>query len=450
MKRFYRRPVWAVVTLSLIAALALTPAASASGGGGDSGERSYLVTIENLTAGQPFTPPVAVTHHPRTGIFSPGDAASPELQGLAENGNVPGLAAALQADPRVDEIVVADSTGPVLPGASVTFEITSAPSRRQLSIAAMLICTNDGFAGLDSLRLPREHGEPTVVYADGYDAGTEVNTEDFDDLVPPCGPLTGVDSMGAGSGMSDPALAEGEDIEDHDGIDGVADLDPAVHDFDGPVAKITITRTDGLRVYEVAVRNLTDGQPFTPPVIITHGHDFDLFDVGDEAGDAVQGLAENGNVPGVVAAVEGREDVSHVFAAGAPVLPGGDAVFTVNAYPGARRITVASMLICTNDGFTGLDSARLPRWLGETATYTARGYDAGTEVNTEDFDDLVPPCGPLTGVDSMGAGTGMTDPTLAEDGEIRRHRGVAGSGDLVPSIHDWNGASIEVSITRVG
>ena len=384
------------------------------------------MTIENLTSGQPFTPPVAATHHRRTEIFSPGDEASEAVQGLAENGDVPGLVAALQADPRVDEIVVADANGPVLPGASVSFEITSERSRNRLSIAAMLICTNDGFAGIDSLRLPRKHGEPTVVYADGYDAGTELNTEDFDDLVPPCGPLTGVDPMGAGTGMSNPALAEDEEIDGHDGIEGVADLDPAIHDWDGPVAKITITRTDGLRVYEVAVRNLTSGQPFTPPVIITHGHDFDLFDVGDEASSAIQGLAENGDVPGVVAAAEGQEDVSHVLAAPVPVFPGGDGVYTVNAYPSANRITVASMLICTNDGFTGLDSKRLPRRVGQSVTYAGRGYDAGTELNTEDFDDLVPPCGPLTGVDSMGAGTGMTNPALAEDGEITRHAGVAG------------------------
>jgi Spondin_N len=449
MQRFYRRPFWAVITLSLIAAFAGTSAAAASGGGG-SDERTYLVTIENLTAGQPFTPPVAVTHNRRTGVFSPGEAASAGIQGLAENGDVPSLVAELQADPRVDEIVVADANGPVLPGGSVTFEITAERGRRRLSVASMLICTNDGFAGLDSLRLPGARGKQTVAYADGYDAGTEINTEDFDDLVPPCGPLTGVDSMGAGTGMSNPALAEAGVIAHHGGITGAADLQPDLHGFTSPVAKITITRIDGAAVYEVDIENESDGQPFTPPVVVTHRRGFDLFTVGDEANGAIQGLAENGDVPGVVAAVEGRRGVSGVYVDNGPVLPDGETTLTVYAQPGARRITLASMLICTNDGFTGLDGERLPRWVGESVEYEANGYDAGTEINTEDFDDIVPPCGPLTGVDSMGAGTGMSNPALAEGGVIAHHGGITGAADLIPDLHGWDDPIMEVTITRVG
>ncbi len=449
MQRFYRRPVWAVIALSLFTALAGTTNAAASGGG-RSGERTYLVTIENLTAGQPFTPPVAVTHNRRTDVFSPGDAASPGIRGLAENGDVPGLVAELRADRRVDEIVVADANGPVLPGGSVTFEITAERNRRQLSIATMLICTNDGFAGLDSLRLPGARGKQTIVYADAYDAGTEINTEDFDDLVPPCGPLTGVDSMGAGTGTSNPALAEDGVIAHHAGITGAADLFPDLHGFAGPVAKITITRIDGAAVYEVEIENESDGQPFTPPVVVTHRRAFDLFTVGHEAGAAVRGLAENGDVPGLVAAIEGRRGVSGVFAAAGPVLPDEETTLTVYAQPGARRITLASMLICTNDGFTGLDGERLPRRIGESVEYEANGYDAGTEINTEDFGDLVPPCGPLTGVDSMGAGTGMSNPALAEDGVIAHHAGVTGAADLLPDLHGWDDPVMEVTITRVG
>ena len=43
------------------------------------------------------------------------------------------------------------------------------------------------------------------------------------------------------------------------------------------------------------------------------------------------------------------------------------------------------------------------------------GYDAGTELNTEDFADIVPPCQGLIGVSSEDGGTGMSDPSLAED-----------------------------------
>lgn len=247
MQGSYRRPVWVAIALALVAALT-TPAVAAasgseaSGSEGNGSDRVYLVTVENLTSGQPFTPPVAATHHRRTGMFTVGDPASNAIQGLAENGDVPGLVAELQADPRVDQIVVADAEGPVLPGGSVSFEITASGGHRRLSIASMLICTNDGFTGLDGARLPRHVGDEVEYETGGYDAGTEIDTEDFDDLVPPCGPLTGVDSMGAGTAMSDPALAEGGVITTHSGIAGVADLIPAIHDFDDDVLEVEITR----------------------------------------------------------------------------------------------------------------------------------------------------------------------------------------------------------------
>ena len=50
-------------------------------------EFTYKVTITNLTPGQPFTPPVLVTHSKETGIFTIGEATSVEIQAIAENGN---------------------------------------------------------------------------------------------------------------------------------------------------------------------------------------------------------------------------------------------------------------------------------------------------------------------------------------------------------------------------
>ena len=74
-----------------------------------------------------------------------------------------------------------------------------------------------------------------------YDAGTEVNTESFSDIVPPCQLLSGLTPMG-GSGMSDPGLAEGGVIHHHAGISGGADLDPAFHGWGNPVGSIVVTR----------------------------------------------------------------------------------------------------------------------------------------------------------------------------------------------------------------
>jgi hypothetical protein len=52
----------------------------------------------------------------------------------------------------------------------------------------------------------------------------------------------------------------------------------------------------------------------------------------------------------------------------------GDSVtLTVDADEGAKFLSFASMLICTNDGFTGVNSLRLPKDVGETVTVRSAG-----------------------------------------------------------------------------
>ncbi|CAN5691212.1 spondin domain-containing protein [soil metagenome] len=206
----------------------------------------YEVTVENLTAGQPFTPPLIATHRPSTRMFSVGQAASLGVQEIAENGNLAPLMAALQADRHVADFAAlfGPTVPPVLGGESVTGQLRANLGATRLSWVSMLVCTNDGFTGSNSVRLPLHLGESIMLYTNGYDAGTEINTESFDDLVPPCGPLTGVDSQGRGTGESNPALAEGGVIHHHPGIHGNADLIPAIHGWIDPVARVTITRVE--------------------------------------------------------------------------------------------------------------------------------------------------------------------------------------------------------------
>lgn len=207
---------------------------------------SYEVTITNLTDGQPLTPPVIATHRPSTSMFTVGEPASFELKEIAENGNLPPMVMALNNDKHVSNTVVAvaGDPPPLLPGQSVTVSIDESLGGKFLSFASMLICTNDGFTGLDTVRLPQIVGETITFHSDAYDAGTEINTEDFADMVPPCPLLTGVESNDPGTGMSDPSLAENGVIHHHDGIQGIADLDQAIHDWTNPVVEVVITRID--------------------------------------------------------------------------------------------------------------------------------------------------------------------------------------------------------------
>ena len=209
----------------------------------------YEVTIINLTSGQPLTPPVIVTHKKATGIFSVGSSASFGIQQIAENGANGPLLAALGLDKHVFDVttgmtplVPAGTPGSAMFGDTVTLTITSAKGAKYLSFATMLICTNDGFTGLDTMRLPKKVGDTVTVSTVGYDAGTEMNTEDFADIVPPCQGLIGITSPDAGTGMTNPALAQGGVIMVHAGIMGGVDLVPGVHGWVDPVAMVIITR----------------------------------------------------------------------------------------------------------------------------------------------------------------------------------------------------------------
>ena len=215
--------VGVVVAVLALAAVAASPAAGQQ-------NVTYNVTIENLTSGQPFTPPVVAAHTSGMDAFEVGQAASAEVQAIAENGNNDPLVALLSGSAAV--LDSATGTAPVKPGESATITV-EAPAGSLLSVVFMLICTNDGFSGVDSMTLPASGSES--VDSNAYDAGTEMNTEDFDNMVPPCSNLTGV-----GTGETDPALAEGGVIAAHPGIQGGTDLTVADHGWTDPVARITV------------------------------------------------------------------------------------------------------------------------------------------------------------------------------------------------------------------
>ena len=216
------------------------------------GGSTYRVTISNLTAGQPFTPPVLATHNGKTGIFTLGAETSAELQQIAENGNNGPLVNLLSGDANV-RAVVSGMLPPIVPAndlggqmfsSSKTLEIWAGGNAKYLSIVSMLICTNDGFMGVDTVRLP---SRKRTVFAVAYDARTERNTEVYAHMVPPCQALIeGIVPPVGGTGMSndpmDANLPEDGIIIPHAGINGGADLSPQVHGWGDPVAKIVIER----------------------------------------------------------------------------------------------------------------------------------------------------------------------------------------------------------------
>ena len=157
--------------VAFVSALAMAPAASVAK---DHHGPRFEVSITNLTRGQQFTPFLVVTHRPGVHLFNLGAPASAELSALAEEGNTAPLTAALSMLPDVSDIV--SGAGLTNPGATTTLFVDGGRSFGHLSLAAMLIPTNDGFVALDSVPLP--HGSATATYyAMAFDAGSERNDE---------------------------------------------------------------------------------------------------------------------------------------------------------------------------------------------------------------------------------------------------------------------------------
>lgn len=202
---------------------------------------TYRVTVHNMTGAlQPLSPPPVAIHNPAVSLYELGEPASVGVERIAEGGNFGPMVSALEGTNQVFDVGVA-GTGPFLPGTSESVEVSGPPGLR-LSLVAMLGCTNDGFTGLNSVRLPKRVGATLTYYGEVYDAGTELNTEATTELVPGCVAASG----GSGGASGDqPAAAEGGVIRVHPGIDADTDGDDILdtrHQWTNPVSKVVIER----------------------------------------------------------------------------------------------------------------------------------------------------------------------------------------------------------------
>jgi hypothetical protein len=196
-------------------------------------EYNYSITLTNLTYAQPLSP-VVVTLHGDTKMWQVGQSASAALEKLAEGGDNTDLIAL------ASNMATTTSEGPVPPGASVTLDITTTePSATYLTVATMLVNTNDAFSGLtgidiSTLTLNQQKSWQLNV----YDAGTEQNNEAIGTIPGPADGGVGYDAT-----RNDIDL-----VSYHSGVvskdDGLSSsVLTQAHRFDNPAVKLTITRT---------------------------------------------------------------------------------------------------------------------------------------------------------------------------------------------------------------
>jgi len=192
----------------------------------------------------------------------------------------------------------------------------------------------------------------------------------------------------------------------------------------------------GVRTYQVTIENTATGfQPLSPGGVVVHNKRVDVWSTGSPASAALAAVAEDADLPIFVDTYSAARGVrSASVGGGAPFGPGESVTFEVE---GRRndRISIVSMLVNTNDAFTGIDSVRLRN---REQVFEVGAYDGGTEVNNE-LGAFIP--GPV----------GNSPFERAPEGAlITPHAGVLGGGDLDPAVHGWEGPVATITITPLG
>jgi hypothetical protein len=208
----------------------------------------FDVQITNLTNGIFFTPFLVAAHPAGNNLFMSGQPASANLQAMAEGGDTAGLLADVTA---LGATVSDNPAGGLLaPASSTTFSMnTDGTTNDRLSVVAMLLPTNDAFAGLNAVEIPTVAGTYTFDVA-AYDAGTEAN----DELItgggmPGAAGIPADPGMLTGTGGSGAAMTDANPnvhihrgaLGDTDATGGSSDLDSRVHRWLNPVIRVTIT-----------------------------------------------------------------------------------------------------------------------------------------------------------------------------------------------------------------
>jgi archaellum component FlaF (FlaF/FlaG flagellin family) len=382
------------------------------------GTKTYEVTVTNITTSKQGLSPLVIATHPASShAWQMGQPASKGLELIAEEGMPDMLASELQGV----ATDVATTKAHLLPGDSITVMI-KAKEGDVLSAATMLIQTNDGFTGLDGMPFS-ESSRQTMA----YDAGTEDNTEAAADVP---GPPFGGKNHGPDSNPRQP-------IGPHGGIAGKADVTPDFN-WTGPVALFTVRAVDapaiapGTTAYDVTVTNITTSkQGLSPLVIAAHPASAHAWQMGQLASKGLELLAEEGMPDALASELQGV--ATNVATTKAHLLPGDSITVRVMAKPG-DVLSAATMLIQTNDGFTGLDSMALA-----DGDHDTMAYDAGTEDNTEAAADIP---GPPFGGKNHG-------PDPSPHPAIGMHEGIKGKADVTPDFN-WAGPVARFSVKTVG
>lgn len=192
--------------------------------------------------------------------------------------------------------------------------------------------------------------------------------------------------------------------------------------------------------YEVSITNLMPGQILSPVVVAAHSkHNAPLFTLGQPASAELAAMAEDADASGLLALWSNNDEVNDVQVLAlndGPIPPGQTVSGIINVDGNSTRLSLASMLVSTNDGFISLNGYGLIGVVDRSIRVPV--YDSGSELNSESCDFIPgPPCGNHAHDDSPA------------EGFVHIHSGVHGGGGLTPAQHDWHNPAALITIRRL-
>jgi Spondin_N len=208
---------------------------------------------------------------------------------------------------------------------------------------------------------------------------------------------------------------------------------------------LTACPLDRPQAFELVLTNLTHNQPMSPPVFLFHSLSYRVWEIGTPASAEFEWLAESGDSSQLLLSAAQNDAVSLAHGAAEPLGVGQRQILELIPVGGALHLTVAGMLVNTNDAVAAVSAVDLNGLLpGEQMTVDLYVLDAGTELNTEDASSVPGP---------VAFGEGYHVDREAQN-RVRYHTGVLTQDDgLVSSVlnasHRFDNPAAQLVIKRL-
>jgi len=211
---------------------------------------------------------------------------------------------------------------------------------------------------------------------------------------------------------------------------------------DNDVSPFSLGVSDSTQ-FQIDVTNLTHNQAISPVAVILHRSSYQPFTVGATASSALEVLAEEGNNDPFLNEASANEAVLDTAAGAAAITPGDSERFMLTGIVSADKLSLAGMMVNTNDGFAALNSADLSQLsAGNSVIFHANVFDAGTEANDEMAGNL-----PGQGGEGLNDARNDRNFVIVHPGVIGMMDGLATSA--LDQSYRFDNPAVKVEVTRL-